>query len=286
MSLDGIDKVRTTPYKPSTNGMVERFHRTLNSILAKSVSANQRDWCERAPLAAAAYRASIHESTGYSPYLVMFGRENRMPIDILWESPSDEEEDLISVDEYVEQQRTVMQSVCSQVRARLGVTAQRRKDYYDIKVKPEKFHVGMWVWYFYPRRRVGLSPKWQKFYTGPYLVTHVIEPNNVVLQKSKRAAPFVVHKDKLKLFHGNAPLSWLKVSADEQPPQEDGTDGAISVATQTDHVELQVHLVEQRSDTALVAPDDLVGQAVANEVAPNSALITNCEISESGNSGN
>jgi transposase InsO family protein len=31
-----IDKLRTTPYKPSTNGAVERFHRMLNSMLARS----------------------------------------------------------------------------------------------------------------------------------------------------------------------------------------------------------------------------------------------------------
>ena len=35
----GVDKLRTTPYKPSTNGIVERFHRTLNSMLGKVVSA-------------------------------------------------------------------------------------------------------------------------------------------------------------------------------------------------------------------------------------------------------
>lgn len=39
----GIDKVRTTAYKPSTNGVVERFHRTLNSMLGKVVARNQRD---------------------------------------------------------------------------------------------------------------------------------------------------------------------------------------------------------------------------------------------------
>ena len=33
----GIEKLRTTAYKPSTNGAVERFHRTLNSMLAKVV---------------------------------------------------------------------------------------------------------------------------------------------------------------------------------------------------------------------------------------------------------
>ena len=36
--LLGVDKLRTSPYKPSTNGAVERFHRTLNSMLAKVVS--------------------------------------------------------------------------------------------------------------------------------------------------------------------------------------------------------------------------------------------------------
>jgi len=38
-----VDHVRTTAYKPSTNGQVERFHRTLNSILRKVVADNQRD---------------------------------------------------------------------------------------------------------------------------------------------------------------------------------------------------------------------------------------------------
>ena len=54
--LFGIEKLRTTPYKPSTN-QVERFHRTMNSILAKTVSEHQRDWDVRLPFAMAAYRA-------------------------------------------------------------------------------------------------------------------------------------------------------------------------------------------------------------------------------------
>ena len=49
-----VDKLRTTPYKPSTNETVERIHRTPNSILAKIIREDQRDWCERVPVAAAA----------------------------------------------------------------------------------------------------------------------------------------------------------------------------------------------------------------------------------------
>ena len=40
--LFGVEKLRTMAYKPSTN-QVERFHRTMNSILAKTVSEHQRD---------------------------------------------------------------------------------------------------------------------------------------------------------------------------------------------------------------------------------------------------
>jgi len=50
-----IDKIRTSPYQPSTNGVVKRFHRTFNSMLAKVISGNERDWCERLESVMAAY---------------------------------------------------------------------------------------------------------------------------------------------------------------------------------------------------------------------------------------
>jgi len=38
-----IEKLRTTVFKASTNGVVESFHRTLNSMLAIVVNDNQRN---------------------------------------------------------------------------------------------------------------------------------------------------------------------------------------------------------------------------------------------------
>jgi transposase InsO family protein len=70
-----IDHVRTTAYKPSTNGLVERFHRTLNSIMGKVVAENQRDWDIHVPYALAAYRATIHDSTGYTPTFSFWGEK-------------------------------------------------------------------------------------------------------------------------------------------------------------------------------------------------------------------
>ena len=42
----GVRKIRTSPYRPTTNGMLERFHRTLIQMIGKVVSEGQRDWDE------------------------------------------------------------------------------------------------------------------------------------------------------------------------------------------------------------------------------------------------
>src|SRR5207253_5891685 len=76
-----IEKLRTSSYRPSTNGGIERFHRTLNSMLAKVMEENQRTWDEHVPLVLAAYRASKHEATGFTPNYLLLGREVRLPLD-------------------------------------------------------------------------------------------------------------------------------------------------------------------------------------------------------------
>jgi len=60
-----IVKLRKTLYMPSTNGALERVHRTLNTMLGKIVSENQRDWESHVPYVIAAYNAKEHSATGY-----------------------------------------------------------------------------------------------------------------------------------------------------------------------------------------------------------------------------
>ena len=89
-SLLGITKTRTTAYHPQSNGMIERFDYTLQDMLSKYVSENQRDWDQSLALVMLAYRSSVHESTGFSPNMLFMGREPRLPIDLLMGSPPDE----------------------------------------------------------------------------------------------------------------------------------------------------------------------------------------------------
>jgi len=214
-----IDKIRTTAYKPSTNGVVERFHRTLNSMLGKVVSASQRDWDDRLPSVMAAYRASPHSSTGFTPNRLFLGRENRMPLDLVMGLPLQESVGDATVDDFVVDQREKAETAYRTAREHLGVAAERRKKAYDARVKPNEFELGSRVWYFYPRRFTKKSPKWQQNYTGPYEVIRVIPPVNYVLRRTPKSKPFVVHADKLKKCYAQSPETEA-VAAEKSSPVE------------------------------------------------------------------
>ena len=95
-------------------------------------------------------------------------------------------------------------------RDNLGCRAERAKKGYDMRVRPTRYEVGQWVYYYCPRRFVRRSPKWQKMYTGPFLIVKKIGPVNVKLQATKRSLPFISHIDKLKHCLGPTPISWLE----------------------------------------------------------------------------
>ena len=42
--LLGVKKTRTTPYHPQSDGLVERFNRTLLDMLSMAVKDDERDW--------------------------------------------------------------------------------------------------------------------------------------------------------------------------------------------------------------------------------------------------
>ena len=213
MSWMEIDQRRTSPYKPSTNGTVERFHRTLNSMLAKVVSEQQRDWDEYVPQVMMAYRATQHSSTGFTPNKLFLGRESKAPIDVVLGLPGEERDSGRTYDDYVDNQQQVAEKSFQLVREHLHRAAERRKATYDTRVKKQEFTANMWVWYFNPRKYQNRSPKWQSCFTGPFLITRLIPPVNCVIQRTQHSRPMVVHYDKIKPVLGNTPASWLGSSS-------------------------------------------------------------------------
>ena len=66
--------IRKSSYHPQTDGMVERYSATLKSCLCKCVDKFPQEWNKSIPFVLFACRSVIHQSTGFSPFEIIFGR--------------------------------------------------------------------------------------------------------------------------------------------------------------------------------------------------------------------
>jgi hypothetical protein len=57
--------------------MVERYIKTIEEHLRKVVASHQKDWDEGLPLFLLACRVSTHDTTGFTPARVVFGRNSK-----------------------------------------------------------------------------------------------------------------------------------------------------------------------------------------------------------------
>ena len=82
-----IKKTHTTLYHPQSDGMVERFNRTLKTMLSVFVNEHHTDWDVHLPFVMMEYRSSMHETTGLTTNMMMLGQEVSIPLDLMYEMP-------------------------------------------------------------------------------------------------------------------------------------------------------------------------------------------------------
>ena len=204
--LFGVHKTRTTALYPQSDGLVERYNRTLLNALSAYVSDHQRDWDLYVALVCFAYRCAVHESTGVAPCEVMFGRQLRGPVDLVMPRP--EAERLQSGIPYVDRLRDRLVVIHERVRSQLKLTGLEQKRRYDRDAEKVGFAPGDTVWLYNPKVKRGRSPKLGKPWTGPYRVMEKLTDVVYRVQQEPRTKPFTVNRFRLHRVSAELPDNW------------------------------------------------------------------------------
>ncbi|KAG9444948.1 hypothetical protein H6P81_016288 [Aristolochia fimbriata] len=77
-----IQQRTSMAYNPAANGLAEAFKKTLCKILKKTVGANKRSWNEKLGEALWAYRTSFRTPTQSTPFLLVYGTEAVLPLEV------------------------------------------------------------------------------------------------------------------------------------------------------------------------------------------------------------
>ena len=137
--LMNIQKTRTTIYHPMGNGQTERYNRTLLDMLGTLEHEKKRNWKKYLPSLVYSYNATKHESTGFSPFELMFGRKPRLPIDSVFQL--DNVQDSYTSD-YVKELKERLEATHEIANKALSKARQKQKVQFDKRAKASQITVG------------------------------------------------------------------------------------------------------------------------------------------------
>uniref|UniRef100_A0A669EG75 Gypsy retrotransposon integrase-like protein 1 n=1 Tax=Oreochromis niloticus TaxID=8128 RepID=A0A669EG75_ORENI len=197
--LLGIKGIKTTPYHPQTDGLVERFNKTLKAMLRKFVKDTGADWDQWLPFLLFAYREVPQASTGFSPFQLLYGHAVRGPLDVLkeaWEAPNPRKQ--CNVLSYVLKMRDKLEELQELANTHLVGVQQRQKQSYDKAARRRIFQEGQKVLLLLPSSENSLLAKWQ----GPYAISRKVGPVTYELHMPER-------RKKHQIFHVNLLKEWF-----------------------------------------------------------------------------
>ena len=191
--LLGISQLPTSGGHPQTDGLVERFNRTLKQILAKMVTKKGRDWDILLGPVLLAYRATPHASSGMSPFYLLHGRNPQLPTALDFQLPA-QRFPTIETDYGRELVKELGQA---RAIAKQNIEKKQReqKKYYDQNAKDVKLNVGDLVMLkTEPRFRLDRS------YKGPFVIKSLTSTNAVIqLKDDVNAEELNVSRQRLSL---------------------------------------------------------------------------------------
>ncbi|XP_063955624.1 uncharacterized protein LOC135154209 [Lytechinus pictus] len=250
----GIKQMRTSPYHPQANGLVERFNASLKNMLKPYCLERDATWDDLIPFMLFAYREVPQESTGSSPFELLYGHRVRGPLDVVRETWTGEIPGNEGIVSYVLDMRERLGEMTKAAQINLSEAQTRQKVWNDMKARVQEIEVDQQVLVLLPTSNNKLIAKWQ----GPYRVIQKISDVNYAVEMGDK-------RKKHRVFHVNMLRPWrdrqdLVLFADIVDSEED-EDLETFVEPLTydpnpSEVEIPDHLAAEQSEQLSVILDE------------------------------
>ena len=200
--LISVHQVHSSPYHPMANGQVERFNGVLKTMLRKVVHDHPENWDRYIPALLFAYRELPNESTGFSPFELVYGRRPRGPMDILaniWSETHDNEGSK-PLFQYVLDLKNTLSDTAQIAQENISKAAAKNKYYFDKKAVDRSFQVGDEVLVLLPTDSNKLLMSWK----GPFRVVQSLAPDYRIQMGKKQK---IFHANMLQKYHRRSPVT-------------------------------------------------------------------------------
>ena len=206
----GINKSRTSPHHPQGNPQAERFMRTLGNMLRSYVSENHAEWDERLPEVMAAYRTSVHDTTGQTPHMMLLGYEATTPTELAAGRTLEDSQMGSRLHELDKLRHQVKEKV------EASRSAYRQKQ----TVRFSQYAPGDFVMVSNLNRKVGVSPKLSDKWIGPFEVLQLkSEVTYRIKEIDGRRRSLIVHHDRLR----PCPVRPDRLLSEDSSPADSGS---------------------------------------------------------------
>ena len=204
----------TTPYNPSPNGQVENFNRTLKASLSIYAEDHPSNWDCFIEGIAWAYNSSLHRQTGFSPFYLMYGREPRLPTDVLGGRIMDIRHDW---DQYQTNLTCHLRDAYEIVTKRITEEAKKAKEAWDRKIHKSytTFKEGDLVLMYKDQTHIGKDQNahehvWKRKWQGPFKVIRQKYADNkdvYVIKDEESSREWTINVNKLRKYNPRLFLS-------------------------------------------------------------------------------
>jgi transposase InsO family protein len=267
-----IDRLLTTSYKPSTNGLCEHENKSLKDMLLHFVNNRHDDWDDYLPFVLFAYRTSVHSSTHETPFYLMHGRDATLPLEMLLKLNRKSD---CEPNDYRTKITVKLRDAFQLAFSNMHAAQEAQKYQYDKRSNLQKFNVGDKVYMttvvVQPQQSRKFTPKWQ----GPYRITQKISDLLYEVNTGKVGKEQIVHVNRLKPCYESQ--LWKEIAEKTNVGSVDPNELPIPVVpmipTTTTQCEDNSTRQQRRVQFALPAPVSVPEISLAEVPAENSPNI-------------